>query len=123
MKKLLALIVTCMIAGSAVAGDVQIQNRQYGSGTPGETVPQQATERGDGLYFAPQYLPGSPTAATIYPRVVDVKCVRQTDGDALCEGYNWMPEMGRGEYLLIRPVVKELPVVTPPVVSKKKKAE
>jgi hypothetical protein len=122
MKNLLALIVSGLLASSVFAGDVEIQSRAFGSGSPGLKVPQKATaELPDGLYFAPQYLPGSPTAATIYPRVIDVKCVRQVTGEAVCEGYNWTPDMGRSEYLLIRPSIKELPA--PPVVSKKKKAE
>lgn len=122
MKNLLALIVSGLLVSSAfAAGDIQIQSREFGSGTPGIKAPQKATEVQDGLYLAPQYLPGSPTAATIYPRVIDVKCVRQVTGEAVCEGYNWTPDMGRSEYLLIRPSIKELPA--PPVVSKKKKAE
>jgi hypothetical protein len=71
------------------------------------------------LYYAPQYLPGFPTAATIWPRVIDVNCVK-SDADIKCAGYEWLPELGRGEYLLIRPNVKADPIKVIPVVKKKK---
>ncbi len=61
-----------------------------------------------------QYLPGFPTAATIWPRVVAVPCVKADKG-LKCEGYRWSPALGRGEYLFITPQVME-PVAPPPPV-------
>jgi len=55
-------------------------------------------------------MPGHPTAATLYPRVVDVECTKVSTG-LNCKGYNWLPELGRGEYLMIRPVLAPEPVV------------
>jgi hypothetical protein len=133
MKKLLALAVTTLVAGTAFANPaVLIQQRAYGSGTPGTpgtqgtpvVVMTEATSAlPDGLYYAPQYLPGYPTAAVIWPRVVDVECAKTKAGNVACEGYNWLPEYGRGEYLLIRPHVKAEPLVVKavPVVKKKPK--
>jgi hypothetical protein len=62
------------------------------------------------IFHAPQYMPGHPTAATLYPRVVDVECTKVSTG-LNCKGYNWLPELGRGEYLMIRPVLAPEPVV------------
>lgn len=72
-------------------------------------------ESGVPYYFEPQYLPYYPTAATIWPRVIEVPCVREKDGKLTCEGYNWTPAMGRGEYLFIMPKVTEVPVNTHPI--------
>jgi len=120
MKKLLAFSVMAVVAGAAFANPVIIQQKSFGSGTPGTTGGTTATSSlPDGLYYAPQYLPGFPTAATIWPRVVDVNCVK-SDADIKCAGYEWLPELGRGEYLYIRPNVKDAPIKVIPVVKKKK---
>lgn len=122
MKKLLALSVMAVVAGSAFANPaVIIQSKSFGSGTPGAVGGTKATSSlPDGLYYAPQYLPGFPTAATIWPRVIDVNC-KTVGADVSCDGYEWMPDLGRGEYLYIRPhapaPIKVIPVI------KKKKAE
>lgn len=112
--------------------NVTVQNETLGTGAPesldvntlGYALP-------DGVYHVPQYMPGSPTAATIYPRVVDVRCLRNEDGSLQCEGYHWTPDMGRAEYLLIHPVlvsgpktiIKEVPVIVLKEVPVKKKNE
>jgi len=62
-----------------------------------------------------QYMPGFPTAATIWPRVVAVPCVKADEG-LKCEGYRWSPALGRGEYLFITPQVVERPAPPPPVI-------
>ena len=54
-----------------------------------------------GVWHVPQYMPGYPTAATIWPRVVIIQC----EGD-VCPGYEVTPELGRGEYLFFLPVRK-----------------
>jgi hypothetical protein len=37
-----------------------------------------------------------------------VECVKTATG-LQCKGYNWSPELGHGEYLMIRPVIREVP--------------
>lgn len=61
---------------------------------------------GEGIYHAPQFLPFYPTAGVLWPRVVEIEC-DQVDGRFLCSGYHWLPGMGRGEYLFVRPVLRE----------------
>lgn len=83
--------------------------QQLGSGNPGFEGFEPATSVGEGIWHAPQYLPSHPTAATLWPRVVDVNCV--LNGTTyLCDGYNWIPALGRGEYLYIRPSATAEPV-------------
>jgi hypothetical protein len=88
------------------AGAAVIVRQQHGSGTPGFGGFEPATAMGEGIYHAPQYLPAFPTASTLWPRVIDVECVRAPDGKFVCDGYSWVPALGRGEYLYIRPFVK-----------------
>ena len=54
-----------------------------------------------GVWHVPQYLPGYPTAATIWPRVIFLQCTAD-----LCAGYTITPEVGRGEYLFFVPADK-----------------
>lgn len=99
----------CCLSSSLLFAQVNIDRNSLGSGTPGETGVENATQWDIDLYHAPQYMPGYPTAATIFPRAINVSCIKTVAG-LNCKGYNWSPEMGRSEYLLIRPViVKELP--------------
>ena len=113
MKKLiLAIGLLCSL--TTFAQQVTVEREQLGSGQPNATGIENATKWDNDIYHAPQYMSGYPTAATIYPRIVDVKCTK--NGDTLnCSGYHWLPEMGRGEYLMIHPVVQE--VVKPPEVK------
>lgn len=104
MKK--ALLALALLASTAVmAQDVGVSRTPLGSGQPGQGGLENAQKWDNNIYHAPQYMPGHPTAATLYPRVVDVPCVQTTTGLS-CKGYNWMPEMGRGEYLMIRPIIQ-----------------
>jgi hypothetical protein len=113
------------------AGSTVVMRQQLGSGTPGFINLEPATALGDGIYHAPQYLPSNPTAATLWPRVIDVECAKTKMNSYVCDGYNWSPAMGRGEYLYIRPhtkeadavVIVEKPVPFPVYVEKKKKKE
>jgi hypothetical protein len=118
--KLLAFILTAAVLASPVfAQDVQV--RQLGSGTPSAESAKgtEATELvNDSASHAPQYLPGYPTAATIFPRVVEVPCTKAADGKLNCAGYNWAPNMGRAEYLYITPKVVEAPKPAAPVIVK-----
>lgn len=117
MKKTLAIFAGLLLASSAFA-DVGILRNEYGSGQPGARGFERAIPVGenDELLHAPQYLPQYPTAAPIWPRVVEVPCTKAANGDVLCEGYNWQPKMGRGEYLFIKPRMIE-PVV-PQIIEK-----
>lgn len=104
---MLKVIVSMVLVGtvmSATAQQVGIDRQPLGSGQPGAVGIENATKWDNNIYHAPQYMPGHPTAATLYPRVIDVPCVQTATG-LNCKGYNWLPELGRGEYLMIRPVV------------------
>lgn len=99
-----------LLTANAALADVVIENRLLGSGLQNEAGYSQAKEVYPSMLHVPQYMPGYPTAAVIWPRVIDVNCSQ--DGFNLkCEGYNWLPTYGRGEYLMIRPVRKEEPPV------------
>lgn len=110
---------------AAVADNFQVERRSLGSGTPGiaEMTGTEAAEHvADGLYHVSNFLPGFPTAATIWPREVPVKCaLDHATQRKTCTGYHVIPAIGRGEYIFIRPVdIPEPPppqpvmVVTPP---------
>lgn len=105
------------------ADAVVLVRQQLGSGTPGFTSFEPATSMGEGIYHAPQYLSAYPTAGTLWPRVIDVQCDKTVKG-YVCDGYNWLPAMGRGEYLYIRPSLRPVPriveklVPTPVIVEK-----
>jgi len=133
MNKLILLAL--FISGAASAQTVIVKNEELGSGTPNSGFPEiqhqynavaDKWDPREGIFHAPQYMPGYPTAATIFPRVLDVECVSNGktsnddlihDRDAIkCNGYHWLPEMGRGEYLFIRPHLVNTP---PPVVVEK----
>ena len=101
----LILFVFCELAGAQVS----IDRTPLGSGTPGNNGVENAIPWDLDIYHAPQYMPGYPTASTIFPKTVSVLCVQNNNG-IHCKGYNWHPEMGRAEYLMIRPIiVKEFP--------------
>ena len=122
MSKLFAsLLVACLGVSSAYAqvplqAEIKIQHLPLGSGTPlvNERAFNQpfnaAAEVGDyGVFQAPQFMPYYPTAATIWPRVVEVRCRGNQ-----CEGYESSPALGRGEYLFFKPVQ----IVTAPVTER-----
>lgn len=113
-----AVVLWAIFAGvvtyNAQAADTATNQVQLGSGVPSEGGVTNAPLVMDGMYHAPQYLPNHPTAATIWPRVVDVDCTKA--GQVVkCDGYNWTPDMGRGEYIYIRPRFKNEPVPPAPV--------
>ena len=108
MKKLILAAALVALTGSAMAQEVNVSREALGSGTPGTSGIENAVKWDNNIYHAPQYMPGNPTAATLYPRVVDVPCTQTATG-LNCKGYNWLPELGRGEYLMIRPVITEAP--------------
>ena len=106
---------------SAAVPDFQVRRMPFGSGTPAADVTngtETALPVADGLYHVPNYLPGFPTAATIWPRELPLDCVRDADsGKPTCTGFEVYPATGRGEYLFVRPMLKTLPVVAVPVRS------
>lgn len=129
-----AILACLIVASSAFAAEVSIARNDLGSGTPGTQGVERAfqVDLNSTYLHAPQYMPGFPTAATIWPRVVNVKCVSEKiyprahseNHQALtiqrCDGYNWSPALGRGEYLFIDPIVVEAPqpvVITKTVVK------
>ncbi len=114
MKKLILLAALIGLAGSVLAQEVNVSREASGSGQPGTTGYENAKKWDNDIFHAPQYMPGYPTAAVLYPRIVEVQCKRS--GSLLvCKGYNWTPDMGRGEYLMVRPVI--VPEVKPTVVT------
>jgi len=105
MKKLILPLVMAACSGWAAA-QLSIDRTPLGTGTPGNDGVENAIQWDDDIYHAPQYMPGYPTAATIFPRAVSVLCTKNASG-IHCKGYNWLPEMGRAEYLMIRPVMTQ----------------
>lgn len=95
------------------AGDsFDIERLPFGSGTPAQAVTdgtEPARHVADGLYHVPNYLPGFPTAATIWPRELPVECTSDAYGIPQCKGYEVLPAVGRGEYLFVRPVARVTP--------------
>jgi hypothetical protein len=86
-------------AALAEEPQLQIQRNPYGSGQPNATGLENAQPVADfSVWHAPQYMPGYPTAATIWPRVVMVHCTA-----GVCDGYFIAPNMGPGEYLFFKP--------------------
>lgn len=87
---------------------IKVQRVPYGSGVPSPGLTEgydTAVAVGDGLYSVPGYLPYEPSGLTLYPRVVQVPCQKQ--GAAwVCAGYSITPALGRGEYLMIQPMLR-----------------
>ena len=105
---LLAAVALAAAAAAAGAQPVQIERTPYGSGEPGQGGFESAVVVENNIYHAPQYLPGSPTAASLWPRVIRVRCTQAPEG-LQCDGYNWAEWMGRAEYLYFTPVIATAP--------------
>jgi hypothetical protein len=98
----LSLALTQDISQASIAR-IKIERIYLGSGSQDAAGTENADPVADyGVWHVPQYMPGFPTAATIWPRVVDVQCAE----DNACAGYLITPAMGRGEYLFFRPIKK-----------------
>jgi hypothetical protein len=117
MKNIMIIMAALAVSTTAFAADVNVGKAVLGSGTPAvknvgglenAKVVDSAKVDNNTLH-APQYMPNYPTAATIWPRVVEVPCTKATNGDLNCAGYNWNPSLGRGEYLFVQPKVVEAP--------------
>lgn len=109
MKKLILLTFALAAAGVfAAETSVSVKNAQIGTGTPAQTITVGDTAANlvaDGLYHVPQYLPYNPTAGTFPTRVIEVEC-DSVMNELKCDGFNWVPAMGRAEYLMIKPVMR-----------------
>lgn len=98
----------------------EVERLPFGSGTPAggvTTGTESARVVADGLYHVPNYLPGFPTAATIWPRELPVECDTESGEDSPhCTGYRVLPAVGRGEYIFVRPYAKPVKkvVAAPP---------
>lgn len=62
-----------------------------------------------GIHHVPGMLPGHPTAATLWPRIIRVECVME-DGKMKCDYPARTPSVGRGEYVMYEPVLRKEPV-------------
>jgi hypothetical protein len=127
--KLLLFLLSFLVCGSALAqfqsnggptkdmpATILVKRVPFGSGTPGPddgASPVKgydvAEAVGSGLYQVPGYLPYRPSAGVLYPRVVQVKCVIAfgllSTESWTCDGYSISPALGRGEYILIQPIL------------------
>lgn len=135
IKSISAAVLMLACHGACAAGEVdypgkkdyapvpafEVERLPFGSGTPAGGVTT-GTETArivvDGLYHVPNYMPGFPTAATIWPRELPLECDHDahTNGPA-CSGYRVLPAVGRGEYIFVRPYTRPAPpavVVQPP---------
>ena len=112
MKQLFVLMA---LAASVASANTVIDREALGSGTPGEYGFEVASPvLANDIFHAPQFLPYHPTAATIWPRIVEVPCTRTAAG-LKCAGYHTLPGMGRGEYLFFQPLVVD--AVKPEIVT------
>lgn len=137
--KNLFIMAALAVSSTAFAAEVNLGKTGFGSGTPAQSMGNSGVENAPlvandaDVRHVPQYLPGHPTAATIYPRVIETPCTKMPNGNLECENYRWSPSMGRAEYLFVVPRVVEAPkpviekVLVPTVIYKevpvKKKAE
>lgn len=105
MKLIFATILSLTVS-AAFSQQVTIKYEELGSGVPESNSPENAVRWDNDIFHAPQYLPGYPTSASLWPRLVDVLCAKH-DKILTCDGYHWTPDLGRGEYLMIHPVIKQ----------------
>jgi hypothetical protein len=94
-------------ADEGAAAKIRVAGSALGSGIPvAGQVPTDiyAEHVADEDFHAPGVLPGHPTAAVLWPRVVRVPCRRDAlNGELHCGGYDVAPS--RGEYIYVRPVM------------------
>lgn len=112
MKKIAAImLVAAGVGAQAQDGRLTVENSILGSGVNnvGNSL---AVEVHHGVFHVLQYMPGFPTAATLWPTVIKHNCnIPNKD----CELFDYKPSYGRAEYLFFRPFEeKESPV---PVVN------
>jgi hypothetical protein len=111
----LALPAFATQAQGAAGARVRIAGVQLGSGVPvaGQAPADSLADHvADGDFHVPGVLPGHPTAASLWPRVVRVACDhRVAQGELRCGGYDVAPL--RGEYIYVRPVMLAPTTTTP----------
>ena len=87
---------------------IYVQNVPLGSGVPQVGAASGFTRADyvrDGLYHVPGYLPYTPSVDTP-AQVIQLPCKRLPDHSAvICDGYTINPQIGRGENILIQPVL------------------
>jgi hypothetical protein len=129
MKKVIALLALVAMSSAFAAtvtntgnskdlATIPVIRNQLGTGTPASRITvgnEVATYVDDGYYHIPQYMPSFPTAREIWPRVVNVECDK-VHGEVVCDGYHWTPAMGRGEYIMIIPHLRDAPVQPKPII-------
>lgn len=112
------------VSNTGASKDLQtlpVIRNQLGTGSPAPMITvgtETAVYVDDGYYHIPQYLPNHPTAGTIWPRVVEVECDKVGE-KIVCEGYHWLPKLGRAEYIMILPRMKAIapvPKAAPPII-------
>jgi hypothetical protein len=124
MKWIISLLVIPLVASAAdvapknewnppwqnPANGFAIKSNPLGSGTPAKSVTDGvdvAAPVADGYYHVPGFLPGRPTAATIWPMVQNVECDKVGE-KIVCNGYQVNQEgNGKGEYIYIIPHVND----------------
>ncbi len=121
MKKLI-FMAALAVSSTAFAAEIDVTRTGFGTGTPANSFGNAGVENAKivntetpSVLHAPQYMPNFPTAATIWPRVIEVPCSKSANDTLVCDKYEYSPSMGRAEYLYITPVVKE--PITPQVVT------
>lgn len=116
--KYLIVMAALAVTSTAFAAEVSVKRAALGSGTPALSV--SGVENAivvdnakveNNILHAPQYMPNYPTAATIWPRVIEVPCTTDLAGNMSCAGYNWSPSMGPGEYLFVKPKLAPPPQI------------
>lgn len=114
MKKILLISLLAFSGLVFAEASVDVEKRALGAGKPAAFLTlgsDRAVYIDDGYYFAPQYMPMYPTAGVIWPRIVAVDCDVVGNGLA-CDGYEWLPKLGRGEYLFVIPQLRKAPPVS-----------
>ena len=91
-----ALVLTTQVAVAQDSNSFNGMALGIGNANPKNEVVSNAYEVFPGLYHTPGYMPGYPTAATLWDRVVEVKCTK-ADGVMKCDLPEYSPSMGRGE--------------------------
>ena len=105
MRKLLVSL--ALVAVSTVASaQHNVQNALLGTGND-DALTTKSFEVYNDIYHVPQYMPGFPTAATIWPRVVKTKCT-WTGRSMYCDAIRHADYGYRTEYLYFSEQAKNL---------------
>jgi hypothetical protein len=106
MKNTILATIVAGLCSVSSAQSINITREEFGSGQPYANGTENAVKWDNNIFHAPQYMPGYPTAATLYPRVLNIPCTIVSNDALSCKGYNWVPQYGRAEYLMVQPIVK-----------------